>query len=370
MSEVSLAIQIQGIDQASQVFRMVGSEADAFKGRIQGLDQGMSKLNTATDTNIEKIKELNKHYRNAEMTFRVSNYQFLKTVSIMQSIGGVGQSLVGMWQAYNIGQMRIERTSRNVAEANEEVAKWQAIYNQYLKDFGPDSAYTLDALDQLNQAIDNQTEAVKQDAKAQTDMWAGYASMGLQSVGLVGDIAQITTAIQSLGAAAGVAGGATGLGALTAGLTTLGSIAMSVLAPITALLSSASMIAVLPAALANLTLPEEKKIMGWGISEETPPYEKEGYFPSEWWQWIPFAGDIAKAFGVGQLGIPRVEKTGPHWLEKDETVLTPLQSATLGGAKTVRATITQYNTIASGFDFERANDRALKQLLRKFGNKW
>lgn len=363
MSETTITIEILGVDEASRVFRAVGAEVDVFKGKIQNMDQGIDKLNTTADTNIEGIKELSKHYRDAEMTFRATHYQFLKTINVMQSIGGVGQSLVGMWQAYNIGQMRIERASRNVAEANEKVAKWQAIYNQYLRDFGPDSAYTIDAFEKMTEAMREEEEAINDNAKAQQDMWAGYGSMGLQSVGLVGDIAQITIAIQSLGAASAIAGGATGLGALTAGLTTLGSVA-------TGILSSAAGIAILPAAIANIFLPEEKKIMGWGISEETPPYEKEGYFPKEWWQWIPFAGDIAKAFGGGQLGIPDVPRTGLYRLEKGETVLTPLQSAALGGTKSVRASITQYNTIARDVDFERANDRALKQLLRKFGNKW
>jgi len=44
-------------------------------------------------------------------------------------------------------ELRINWTWRS-----NEIVKWQNLYNQYLKDFGPDSAYTQDALDNLKRA--------------------------------------------------------------------------------------------------------------------------------------------------------------------------------------------------------------------------
>jgi len=281
---------------------------------------------------------------------------------------------VQMWQAYTLGQMRIERAARDAVDAQSEVAEWQNLYNEYLRDFGADSAFTKDAAENLAEAYKKLKDAQDAAAKAQNDMNIGYVGMVLESASVVSSVISLITHVQLLKATLAATGGETIFGTLAkelAGVSTalasgFGAGEMSIFGT-GAVGTAAGLLAPLAVVLPPLLLDFAGK--------QAEALEKNPTL-AEMQKQIRAGGAMAMGGnpyykGEGQHGIDYIYDTGYYRLHKGERVLNPEQTRrnVLGATRPIQATVTQYNTITQEADADAAADRAFRKLLKRFADK-
>jgi hypothetical protein len=391
MSEFPVVTRYEVVG-AQDVIRTNAELWQSFKqGNIDVKD-----FSTALRENMEGTYAMRRAYSGMRMAIRVEMAPLIESARVLQDIGSIGRDVVQMWQAYTIGQLRIERAARDVVDAQQEVAKWQQLYNQYLRDFGLDSATTKDASENLISAYKKLKEANDAAAKAQRDMWMGYAGMALEIGGVVGQIANLAVHIAVLKATIAATTGAEAAGLFGTGLTAagLGAAALAAAPPIAAVgagywlaqqiqpvgkgeqeyASFAEAAADLGITFEQLKtemletvetnksfggsmdelikyMQEYNALAGGGMAVQYSVGGKYGMItlsPEEWKQ----LQDLIK--GQGQYGIPYVQETGYYKLHKGEQVLNPEQT------RTEQRTLREYEQIIR----ETAHEQVPTEMLR------
>jgi hypothetical protein len=350
--------------QIATEYKVFGAE-DVIRTQmqlIQSFKEGglsVDEFNAAVKQNTESSRTLGYAYRDLHRVVYAQNFELTKSLQIMRSIGSIGHSLLGMWQAYTLGQYRLEQSQRAVSDSQSEVNKWNVIYLQYLKDFGPNSALTLDALDKLRKANEDLATAQGQAKSAADSMIAGYVSMGMASIGDVAQIGLLSLKIQELG----------GLSmALAPLITAFESLAVAI-APIAVLIAASAI-----GRWAKENLAELNKAQG--LPEEAPFIPNAPTSPSLTSEQKNWLLDTFKGWlGIGQFGIPFVPQTGPYYLHEGESVLTKGQSRVQSGLaaerqmRILQAHVTQYNTIYTPLDEDAMARRLVKKVMQSFADK-
>jgi hypothetical protein len=334
MSDQNVTFRLQAIDDASAVFRDVGKTAD----------DTLNKMSRGTETNIAYYKEMNTRIRESNMVWRVQTYEVKQYLSVLNQVGNIGQTVMNIWQAYTVGQIRVERATRDVADAHRDVVKWQNLMNEALQTWGEDSADYLYAKEQWLNVLSREKDATDAATKATSDMNLGYFTMGMTAFTAAAHIGTLFESIQKLGGVTGI------ITTLAGGFTTIASV-----------LGGFGGILALPAIAyiqggPKAVLPEPVYL---GVGPK---------LPEEWWQWIPFAEDIAKLLGSKQFG-GFIPQTGPYLLHAGEEVL-PKERVRETKPGLINVGITQYNTISRDVDFEMAGEAMYRSFTRKLANKW
>jgi uncharacterized protein related to proFAR isomerase len=304
---------------------------------------------------------MNKRIRESNMVWRVQTYEVKQYLDVLNHVGSIGQSVMNIWQAYTVGQIRLERANRdvvdaqkgvesatrNVSDAESEVTKWQGLYNQYCRDFGKDSSYALDALDNLNDAqkslrdaTEAQTEAQEREkdamgaaAKAAQDTNLGYITMGLSAVTTVSQVGRLILEVQKLDAVK-----------LTGLIGQLGEVGLAL-------------------AAIYLAYTQIREIL-----EKPVPTGGGIYGMPEIPDWMKGLGITVPSLPGKQLG-GYISETKPYLLHAGEEVKTKEQAReTKPGL--INVGITQYNTINRDVDFEMAGEAMYRSFTRKLANKW
>lgn len=353
-------------------YEVVGAEdvirtnAELWQSYKQGGLQ-VDQFSTSLRGNMEGTYAMRRAYSGIRMALRVEMAPLLESARALGDIATIGRDVIQMWQAYTIGQLRIERAMRDVSDAQQDVAKWQGLYNQYLRDFGVDSAYTKDASENLIDAYKRLKTAQDQAAKAQQDMIFGWVGMGLEIGGVISSLIQLGVHLKTLQAIMATTTG-TEVGILGTGVTlgSLGTAALAAAPPIAAVgagywlaqqirpvgkgeqeyASFAEAAADLGITFEQLKtemletvatnksfggsmdelikyMQEYNAIAGGGMAVEYSVGGKYGMItlsPEEWKQ----LQDLIK--GQGQYGIPYVQETGYYKLHKGERVFDPEQT--------------------------------------------
>jgi len=365
-------------------YEVVGAE-DVIRTNAQlwqsykqgGMD--VKQFSTAVKENMEGTYAMRRAYSGMRMALRTEMAPLLESAKVLNDLGRIGRDVVQMWQAYTLGQIRIERAARDVVDATQDVAKWQQLYNEYLRDFGADSGFTKDASDNLTEAYKHLKDAQDAAAKAQNDMNIGYVGMVLESASVVSSVISLITHVKMLQATLAATSGEAGLGALIKGLTGASLAATESVTAFAAAGESMSMLGfgaagtaagllaplavVLPPLLLDFAGRQEKAL------EENPTLR-------EMQKQIRAGGAMAMGGnpyykGEGQHGIDYIYDAGYYRLHKGERVLNAEQTRrnVLGTTRPIQATVTQYNTITQDADAEAAADRAFRKLLKRFADK-
>lgn len=158
----------------------------------------------AFNEGMKKAGEATLSQRHANMLlrteWRVSHATLLEFNRALMDLAHMGQTILTIWSSWTLAQLRMERLTKDHTDAVIGVSEAQSLYNQYLRDFGADSVYTLEASDKLNTAKSREKDVLDQITKAQTDNIVGYVGMGLSAVGV---IAQVTMLRMHLSTTAG-----------------------------------------------------------------------------------------------------------------------------------------------------------------------
>jgi len=175
---VTTEFRVEGIAQAIH----------AIQQYYQTLKEGIG-INRELAQAYQQSKTLVYEQRRAlymlQSTYRLQTARLTEVLRTLNTLGAIGRQTSIMWFVHNLYQMRVERSSRDLAHAQKEVAKWQDLVNQYLRDFGEESAYYLDALERLKEAQQRLKEAQASAAQAQQEAIVGYGTMALSALSVV-----------------------------------------------------------------------------------------------------------------------------------------------------------------------------------------
>lgn len=323
MPEGSLVtrIEIKGAEEARrtlmdfyEAFKMGAEDTKALSKELRGVTApiyGMRRALSAIRTE-----------------WRMQHAAWIEGARVMRDIGRIGKTLTSMWSAYTMGMLRVEQAQRgivdaqgNVRKASLSTAEAQERYNKYLEVFGEDSVYTIDALDDLNEAhayeekmLKQEQDAIEAANRAQADMTAGsitmalnFATVGAEIITAIGHFKTLKEILMS------AKGAVTEFGSALAGLGGAGGLAVSagIIAPfagiaIEAIRTGEEMRA------AQMALPEEERIGAYRAPREAlqrlVTREFGGFLPETGWFYghkgeEVVSAPIARMRGRGERGV-------------------------------------------------------------------
>lgn len=389
MGDLTTKIGIQGSDEVLSVFGEFYRELRTVGSSVEDVNNQMREHSRTVYAQRRALMLLRTEYRMAHAAQ-------IAAQRVMRDIGRIGREIVSMWQAYNIAQMRIENTSRDLARAQMDLAESQEWYNQMVRDFGERSIYAIDALDNLKDAQERVDDASRAAAKAQQDFWFGVIGIILSAIGtaaLIPNIFRHFNELKNILGATGLAGVFSGLGVSIGGVVSL--IGTKLAAAFTAL-----KVAMLGHPLILLAVIIGTIIIGilhfTGMLD--PLYEALGHIAEKFWE----ASANASAFGQQMEDLEAGGVTIPNYLMGPEMELGGYQFGGMGvvrrtglyrmhagepyaiGAKAIGqmggigtgklVSVTIHNTftgpVSGEFDLERAADVSYKKFIDKLGDQY
>ena len=147
--------------------------------------------------------------------YRLQHQGLYDTISVMRNVGAVGNTVLQMWNAYNISQIRVKQATDSVAEAQERL-------NTALELYGENSA----AYQAAEKALEDAERAAN---RARGDQVAGFIGMGLSAVTAAANVLTLYTRLDELGkiqdltvTVKSIVSGLTDLDKVTSLITTIG----------------------------------------------------------------------------------------------------------------------------------------------------
>ena len=157
------------------------------------VENGLERLMKARLAASKVVLEEQRTQRYLTQAYQAQHQQFMDTISVMQSVGSIGRSVLTMWQAYTISQM-------HVSESLDRVAESQIWVNTALEIYGEASVVYQAAAADLEKL-----EAAADKAKGNETM--GLIGMGMTAIGVaaqVGTLAAKLGLIEQLALAGGI----------------------------------------------------------------------------------------------------------------------------------------------------------------------
>lgn len=166
--------------------------ADDFVRELSECYNAILKTGEVTKQTAQRIREarapmlaMSRTISGVRMAYRMQHAEMLESMRLLRKVGSIGYSVVHMWNAYSVAQLRVESTQRSLAEAQSRVAIIQNELNNLQRQGITTGEKYLNLQLELNQAKAHAEERSKALAKAQQENIIGYVGMGLQIVGLI-----------------------------------------------------------------------------------------------------------------------------------------------------------------------------------------
>jgi len=135
-------------------------------------------------SSMRDLTNVERQYRRGIVAVRTAwrnqHAAWIETMRIARRVQSVFRTFRQLFESYTLGQIRIERQARDVADAQKDVAYYTDLYNQYLRDFGEESALTEDAYDKMKDAIQRAKDEQDALSTAQNDMLAFWISAAVE----------------------------------------------------------------------------------------------------------------------------------------------------------------------------------------------
>ena len=313
--------------------------------------------------------------------WKLQHAAWLEGARVMRDVGRIGKTLVGVWQAYTIGMIRVDRAQADVRKTTKDLAQAQDVYNRYLEVFGEDSVYTIQALEDVESAQRANEDALKDAKKAQDDMNAGMLTFAL-SLPTVG--ADLITMVGHLRALKEILVGAGGVKeALVAAKLAISGLGVAGAAALIGLPALAVGATLALNELIKATTPPEvleayreaREIVPYapprgGVISRTAMRILEREEPETYRRIREEASGAARGYtrvlGGGALGIPFVPETGFYRLHRGEEVRRSTVARGDRGVTVRQVRITQnIANVSSDYDVDRLATEAYRKLMRK-----
>ena len=136
--------------------------SQAFRESVERLNE-MRNAGVRTE---EEFKEYRSTLRDVAMAKRdmrreiqIANEGFYDTVRVLQDVGGMFRMVSGMITQYNVAQIRIRDATKDVAEAQKDLARAQERYNQIITESWEKSDNYRSAVEAINRAVEGEKES-------------------------------------------------------------------------------------------------------------------------------------------------------------------------------------------------------------------
>lgn len=123
--------------------------------------------------------------------YRTQHAELLEGVRMLRQVGYVGRNVTSMWQAYSIAMMRTQDAQRSYQTASNEVVILQDELNRLQQQGITSGEEYIDVQLRLNQAKMQAKQASSDLARAQQENIVGYLGLGLQTTGLIANVADL-----------------------------------------------------------------------------------------------------------------------------------------------------------------------------------
>jgi len=371
-------IQVAGVEEAR---RELIHYFRAYKSGTQDIKE----LNKAMREIAQPIRGARRAFSLLRTEFQLSHQVMFETARLMRDIGRIGRTATNMFTAYTVAQIRLAQAQRDYTEATKDVEEAQKRYNQYLKDFGADCIYTIQAYEELQRAIERQKQAEEELQRTQQATIMGYVGIGLQIGELIATVptmikhvndlkialstanisaSTFAAALGTIGAAlAGIFLGIEAANALCEAFGSIGAIASIVIGVLTSIAAITAAIA-LNVSIASAGFAALAGVAAFGAAmaiqggyraatSETQPTETTA--PE-----MPIAGE--RQYG----GI--IPETGLYMLHAGEHVTPANKAIERSAPKMIQIRNTFYiNNISSEIDIEELSERVSARTFEKLG---
>jgi len=146
--------------------------------KINAEDNASGVVNSTTQNLENRFKAHRTQLRMVRMEYELNHRGLITTMRAMQSVGMVVNRAISLYNSWNLIQLRLQTTSKNLADAQRNL-------NQTLDEFGAGSP-------EANRALEEKTQLEKDMADASRDAQIQYA---LMVVSLIADSTRIATSV-------------------------------------------------------------------------------------------------------------------------------------------------------------------------------
>lgn len=345
-------------------------------GRIQELRQAggdykdeLDDLSLTMKRNNADVFALRRGYMGLRTDVRVANMPLIQTTQLLSSIGSMGLKAMSVWQSYTVGMIRVEQAQRGHSEAVKDLAHWQDVANRYLREFGADSSYYMEAKSMVDKLTQSEKEAAEAIERAKGEQVGFFATFALSVPSFIADIGRIIIQWQTtrkviaaanyeqkLMSLGGVATGAGGTTAAAAGVGIIG----GVVAGVAGTVVGAYDISEKTARAYREQTGQEIGIGGQAVAalsnlSGTGLLQALGGL---------FGVDTINAFNADKLSGLSVDQL--NQILKRSDVPDYVKNVVRQQQQAMSVSVTQYNNITNVADGKKAADEAYKQLLDKF----
>lgn len=179
--------------------------ADKFVRDMLECNKAILKVGTVSETTATQLKEtrapilaMSRAISTVRMGTKLHYAEMLESVRLMQKLGTIGYKVTGMWQAWNIAQMRVSNAQQSYQQASNNVVVLQEELNRLQQQGITSGEEYIGIQIRLNQAKAEATRASNDLTRAQQENIVGYLGMGLQVTGLVANMVQLYTQYQMM----------------------------------------------------------------------------------------------------------------------------------------------------------------------------
>ena len=146
--------------------------------KINAEDNASGVVNSTTQNLENRFKAHRAQLRMVRMEYELNHRGLITTMRAMQSVGMVVNRAISLYNSWNLIQLRLQTTSKNLADAQRNL-------NQTLDEFGAGSP-------EANRALEEKAQLEKDLADASRDAQIQYA---LMVVSLIADSTRIATSV-------------------------------------------------------------------------------------------------------------------------------------------------------------------------------
>lgn len=131
-------------------------------------------------------------------SYKAQYVVWFESARVMKDVGYIGRSLLSVYQAHTLHQIRLGNATRNVTEIERELARVTEEYTRIVHDLGPESIYAQQRMTEMTYLTTQHTRAVEGLSNAQRDSNLMWASTVMTLTGTVSNLSYMAQHLSTL----------------------------------------------------------------------------------------------------------------------------------------------------------------------------